>query len=232
MSDSLILPFTELESLVISSDNSGGIGLKENDLVQVPYETVGYFSFRVAVMECLSAGGNPLSVVLHNFCGDEAWEGLSRGVMQGMAELGLELPITGSTETNMPLLQSALGLIVLGKRRIDREKQQNHPRKISLVGRPLVGEEVLKQQEWVAPLSLYKGLCELEGVEALPVGSKGIAYEWKQLDRSGDGVPVYISDIVDIEKSSGPSTCFLLAYPLSLEEEIKLQAGSLLIGEE
>lgn len=54
MNDSLILPFTESQSLVVSCDNSGGIGLKEKDLVQVPYEVVGYFSFRVAVMECLS----------------------------------------------------------------------------------------------------------------------------------------------------------------------------------
>ncbi|MFJ7752730.1 ATP-binding protein [Peribacillus muralis] len=231
MRDSLVLPFSESESLIISSDNSGGIGLKENDFVRVPYEIVGYYSFRVAVMECLSVGGNPLSVVLHNFCGDEAWEGLSRGVKQGLDELAMDFPITGSTETNMPLLQSALGLIVIGKRRNDRIKQSNHSRKIALIGRPLVGEDVLKQQEWVAPLSLYKSLCELEGVEALPVGSKGIAYEWRQLDRSGEGVPAYISDIVDIEKSSGPSTCFLLVYPLYLEEEIKRQAGPLLIGE-
>lgn len=231
MSDSLVLPFSESESLILSSDNSGGIGLKENDFVQVPYEIVGYYSFRVAVMECLSVGGNPISVVLHNFCGDEAWEGLSKGIMQGLDELGLDLPITGSTETNMPLLQSALGLIVLGKRRNDLAMQPNHSRKIALIGRPLVGEDVLKQQEWVAPLSLYKSLCELEGVEALPIGSKGIAYEWKHLDRRGEGVPECISNRVDIEKSSGPSTCFLLAYPLYLEEEIKRKAGPLFIGE-
>ncbi|PJN88236.1 ATP-binding protein [Bacillus sp. mrc49] len=231
MRDSLVLPFSESESLIISSDNSGGIGLKENDFVQVPYEIVGYYSFRVAVMECLSVGGNPISVVLHNFCGDEAWEGLSKGIMQGLDELGLDLPITGSTETNMPLLQSALGLIVLGKRRNDLARQPNHSRKMALIGRPLVGEDVLKQQDWVAPLSLYKSLCELEGVEALPIGSKGIAYEWKHLDRRGEGVPECISNIVDIEKSSGPSTCFLLAYPLYLEEEIKRKAGPLFIGE-
>ncbi|MFD6438789.1 ATP-binding protein [Peribacillus sp. NPDC060186] len=231
MNDSLILPFTESQSLVISSDNSGGIGLKEKDLVQVPYEVVGYFSFRVAVMECLAAGGSPLTVVLHNFCGDEAWEALKIGVMKGMDEIGLALSITGSTESNMPLLQSALGLMVIGKRTNERVKKQIPLRKIALIGRPLVGEEVMKQHEWVAPLSLYKSLCELEEVQVLPVGSKGIAYEWKQLDPSGKGVSAHIRSKVDIEKSSGPSTCFLIAYPEHMEDEIKLQSDSLFMSE-
>ncbi|WP_255264082.1 ATP-binding protein [Peribacillus butanolivorans] len=164
MNDSLILPFTESQSLVVSCDNSGGIGLKEKDLVQVPYEVVGYFSFRVAVMECLAAGGSPMTVVLHNFCGDEAWEALKIGVMKGMDEIGLDLSITGSTESNMPLLQSALGLMVIGKRRNERVMKPILQREMALIGRPLVGEEVMKQQEWIAPLSLYKSLCELEEV--------------------------------------------------------------------
>ncbi|MFC9598507.1 ATP-binding protein [Peribacillus butanolivorans] len=231
MNDSLILPFTESQSLVVSCDNSGGIGLKEKDLVQVPYEVVGYFSFRVAVMECLAAGGSPMTVVLHNFCGDEAWEALKIGVMKGMDEIGLDLSITGSTESNMPLLQSALGLMVIGKRRNERVMKPILQRKMALIGRPLVGEEVMKQQEWIAPLSLYKSLCELEEVQVLPVGSKGIANEWKHLDPSGEGVSAHIRSKVDIEKSSGPSTCFLIAYPEHLENEIKLQSGSFFMGE-
>ncbi|MEJ9230017.1 ATP-binding protein [Peribacillus butanolivorans] len=231
MNDSLILPFTESQSLVVSCDNSGGIGLKEKDLVQVPYEVVGYFSFRVAVMECLAAGGSPMTVVLHNFCGVEAWEALKIGVMKGMDEIGLDLSITGSTESNMPLLQSALGLMVIGKRRNERVMKPILQRKMALIGRPLVGEEVMKQQEWIAPLPLYKSLCELEEVQVLPVGSKGIANEWKHLDPSGEGVSAHIRSQVDIEKSSGPSTCFLIAYPEHLEDEIKLQSGSFFMGE-
>ncbi|MFI8491642.1 ATP-binding protein [Peribacillus butanolivorans] len=231
MNDSLILPFTESQSLVVSCDNSGGIGLKEKDLVQVPYEVVGYFSFRVAVMECLAAGGSPMTVVLHNFCGDEAWEALKIGVMKGMDEIGLDLSITGSTESNMPLLQSALGLMVIGKRRNERVMKPILPQQMALIGRPLVGEEVMKQQEWIAPLSLYKSLCELEEVQVLPVGSKGIANEWKHLDPNGEGVSAHIRSQVDIEKSSGPSTCFLIAYPEHLEDEIKLQSGSFFMGE-
>lgn len=229
MMDSLNLPFTESQTLVISTDNSGGIGLKEKDLVQVPYEVVGYYSFRVAVMECLAAGGSPMAVVLQNFCGDEAWETLTRGVRKGMVEMGMDLAITGSTESNMPLLQSALSLMVIGKREKEFGTQQIPNRKMALIGMPLVGDEVMEQQGWVAPLSLYKWCSALEGALVLPVGSKGIAYEWKQLDPQGGEVSERIRSLVDIEKSSGPSTCFLIAYPESLEAEISQRCGPLFI---
>lgn len=229
MIDSLIIPFTATHSLVISSDNSGAIGMKEKDLVQVSYEVVGYYSFRVAVMECLAAGGKPMTVVLHNFSGDEAWIPLSRGIRKGMDEIGLDLSITGSTESNMSLLQSATGLIVIGKREKEFGLKRTHQRKIGLIGRPLVGEEVMEQQQWVAPLSLYKWCSELEGVNVFPVGSKGIDYEWQQMNPKGEALSAHISSRVDVEKSAGPSTCFLIAFPEELETVIFQRFGSLFI---
>ena len=229
MMDSLILPFNDSQSLVISTDNSGGIGLKEKDLVHVPYEVVGYYSFRVAVMECLASGGSPIAVVLQNFCGDEAWGSLTKGVRKGMDEIGLDLSITGSTESNMPLQQSALGLMVIGKREKGLGSKETSNRKMAIVGRPLVGDEVIEQQQWVAPLSLFKWCSELEGVRLLPVGSKGIAYEWEQLDPQGGGIPERIKGRVDIEKSSGPSTSFLITYPESLEADIFQRCGPLIL---
>ena len=215
MSDSLILPFSESDSLIVSSDNSGGIGSEGKRPGPCPLSgSLDIIPFRVAVMECLGVGGSPVSVVLNNFCGDEAWEDLTRGVREGLKEFGMEgLPITGSTESNMPLLQSAIGLMVIGKRRNEGVKKQHPLQKIALIGRPLVGEEVMDQQDWIAPLSLYKSLCEMEEVQALPVGSKGIAYEWKHLDPSGEGVSIHISNKVDIEKSS--RTIYLLPHCLS-----------------
>src|SRR4051812_37735390 len=114
--DILVVPMNEWESLVISSDNSGGVGLKEKDIVRTPYEVVAYYGFRVAAMECMAAGGVPLSVVVHNFCGDDSWEALLRGVNRGLAEMGMmTVSITGSTESNFTMLQSALGMVVFGK---------------------------------------------------------------------------------------------------------------------
>ena len=59
MMDALTAPFDDESSLVIACDNSGGIGMKEGDVVKVPYEVTAYYSFRVAVMECIAAGGTP-----------------------------------------------------------------------------------------------------------------------------------------------------------------------------
>ena len=136
------------ETLVLASDNSGGIGLKDKDLVNTPYDVVAYYGFRVAVMECIASGGVPISVVIHNFCGDESWKELVRGVQKGLQEIGMaNVPITGSTESNFTMLQSALGMIVIGKR--DRDIQEEpisfDTMKFAVIGSPLVGEEVLNK---------------------------------------------------------------------------------------
>ena len=218
-----------MSSLVIACDNSGGIGMKEEDVVTVPYEVTAYFSFRVAVMECMAAGATPLTVVLHNFCGDEAWQELVQGIHRGMDEIGVQLPITGSTESNMQLVQSALGILVIGKKENDRRCRQKTHRKIAVIGKPLVGEEVMEQSKSVAPLSLFKWCVDQAELQVLPVGSKGIAYEWKQLN--SEDIPNEIASKVDVLKSSGPSTCFLVAYPEHMETVLKQKCGDYFIGE-
>ena len=77
-----------------------------------------------------------------------------------------------------------------------------------MIGKPLVGKEVMEQPQSIAPLSLFKWCMEQAGVRVLPVGSKGIAYEWKQMDP--EDIPDEITSRVDVLKSSGPSTCFLV----------------------
>src|SRR5699024_9772771 len=147
-------------------------------------------AFRVAFMECAAAGGDPFSVVIQNFNGDTVWNSLLSGVQQGIYELGIsELPVTGSTETNFTLQQSALGITVLGKRLGEAVSHQTNMLRrceadlqIAIIGSPLLGDEVLKQKEEVVPLDLFQWFCEQEEVLAvLPVGSKGISYELKQL---------------------------------------------------
>lgn len=59
MRDAIIIRLNQDESPVITSDNSGAIGMKEQDVVNVPYDIVGYYSFRVAVMRCMATGARP-----------------------------------------------------------------------------------------------------------------------------------------------------------------------------
>jgi hypothetical protein len=231
MRDVTVLPLTDKESLVIATDNSGAIGLKELDAVQVPYEMVGYFAFRVAVMECMAAGAAPYAVVMHNFCGDAAWNEITKGVKKGIGELGLfSLPITGSTESNFALVQSALGLMVLGKRpaHVTTDLLYSDNVRLAVIGNPLVGSEVMEHSEQVAPLPLFQWFCGREGVQSiLSVGSKGILHEVNQVFLGQTFDLTAIEGEVNLVKSSGPATCFVVAYQGEAEEELRKKAGAL-----
>ncbi|MDR4947775.1 ATP-binding protein [Neobacillus cucumis] len=229
MRNVLTLPFDEAGNLIVASDNSGAIGMKKDDLVFVPYETVAYYSFRVAVMECMAAGGDPISVILHNFCGNEAWEKLTSGIQRGVGELQLKnVPITGSTESNFTMHQSAIGIIVLGKKQIGKMEEIifNEQSKIAIIGNPLVGNEVIEQEDQIAPLPIFQKISRLEGIGVWPVGSKGIQFELNQMVKNKTFLKEQIITDIDIVKSSGPATCFLVTYQENREEEIKKLAGS------
>jgi hypothetical protein len=229
MRDTITIPFHGENSLIIASDNSGAIGMKENDFVHVPYEMVAYYSFRVAAMECIAAGGDPISVVLHNFCGNEPWDELVFGIQKGIEELCLkDVSISGSTESNFPLLQSALGLMVLGKKTngITAELEFHEQLKYAVIGIPLVGNEVIEQLDRVAPLSVFKEVSLLNEMLIWPVGSKGILYEMNQIFPNKKFSQDTIITDLDILKSSGPATCFITVYHHSQEELLKKIAGS------
>lgn len=224
MRDVISIPFQDKESLIIASDNSGAIGMKEHDHVQVSYETVGYFSFRVAAMECIAAGGEPVSVILQNFCGNESWSALVNGIQKGLTELNRkDVMITGSTESNFHLRQSAVGLSVLGRKPVDKKTELVYSEQLQLavIGLPLVGNEVIEQHEKVVPLSLFQKICNLKEVMVWPVGSKGILFELNQMFPNQRITPDRLRTMIDVLKSSGPATCFIVVYHPVQEEEIR-----------
>src|SRR5699024_11435913 len=102
----------------------GEIGMNDLDEVQVKNLTDSDYAFRVAYMECCASGSTPFSIILHNFNDQTVWNELIEGINFGLAEVNLNnIPITGSTETNFALNQSALGLVILGKKKIQTEKK-------------------------------------------------------------------------------------------------------------
>lgn len=227
MRDAIIIPFSKDESLVITSDNSGAIGMKELDEVKVPYETVGYFSLRVAVMECMAAGATPITVVIQNFCGDDDWNQLMTGVQNGLVELEMEdIPVTGSTESNFSLKQSAVGINIIGKKSTDQtvRMQNAFDREIALIGLPLVGDEVVLQSDQIVPLSIFRRFFNLQNVDIWPVGSKGVLSELKRMIPNFDENT--ITSNLDLLKSGGPSTSFLAVYPKNKSKEIRKISGS------
>jgi hypothetical protein len=224
MRDIVTIPFNDVDSLIIACDNSGAIGIKELDHVHVPYETVAYYAFRVAAMECIAAGGEPISVVLHNFCGNEPWDELVSGIEKGLRELKLsDIRITGSTESNFSLLQSALGLVVLGKKATAQSTDYAFSKysKLAVVGLPLVGNEVIEQKDDVVPLSIFQEVSMIQNALVWPVGSKGILYELNQMFPNDKLSQEMVVTSVDILKSAGPSTCFLAVVQPAQEEILK-----------
>ncbi|MGJ7909785.1 ATP-binding protein [Neobacillus sp. LXY-1] len=214
--------------LIIASDNSGAIGLKKHDHVQVSYEMVAYYSFRVAAMECMAAGGNIKAVVLNNFCGDDSWEALVRGIRKGLSELGVkDAEITGSTESNFSLLQSAIGVIVMGEGTKSNASvgEFTNEKKLAVIGQPLVGDEVIALENQVAPLHMFKEISRLQDVVTWPVGSKGILHELKRMYPNSDFNKETAVIDLDMEKSSGPATCFIVRYPADQESAVTQFAG-------
>ncbi|MCM3707150.1 MULTISPECIES: ATP-binding protein [Cytobacillus] len=232
MRDVLTFPFNSEETIVAACDNSGAIGEKEPDAVHVPYETVSYYSFRVAVMECMSAGANPFAASLQNFCGNDAWDQLLRGIKKGADELGMaELQITGSTESNFNLLQSAVGLTVLGKRKGELPADTliyTEDTKIAVIGTPLVGLELIEREEEAAPLKLFKAINSIDEVVTLPIGSKGILKELNCLFSNKEFKEYDFESHLDLKKSAGPATCFIAVFPEEKSEEISKVAGGYL----
>src|SRR5699024_12467833 len=75
--------------------------------------------------------------------------------------------------------------------------------KLAVIGKPLVGQELLDDESSVAPLSLYKKLATLQGVGLIrPISSQGIKYE---IERQVSHLIDYPYEL-DVEKSSRPTT--------------------------
>ncbi|MGG1574747.1 ATPase [Fictibacillus sp. NRS-1165] len=200
------------EWLVMAADNSGGIGSLPMDTVHVPYPVVAAFGARVCAMEVMAAGGEPHTFLIHSFNGEEAWAELVKGTERTFGQLDLKgVQITGSTESNMKMMQSASSFTMIGKATQGTLRLNCTPphAKYAVIGAPLVGEEVISRHEDVLPLSLFRRLLTTEGIyEVLPVGSKGISHEMEILTKSS---AVYTCGL-PMEKSAGPSTCALISY--------------------
>jgi hypothetical protein len=228
MRDVSIIPFSSNEEIIVGTDNSGGIGTKEEDIVKVDDRITAYYSTRVAVMEVLAVKAKPFSVIIHNFSGDNVWDAYKKGAETALKEAELEeVLITGSTESNFPLKQSALGITVLGKRSVvNNEKANECEYSYAVIGTPLTGDQVLENMEVVAPLSLFTKLCRHSSIlDLIPVGSKGILEELKILTGNASLTEKNVECPIDILVSGGPSTCFLVKFRIEDEDKIRELTG-------
>ncbi|MBT2570879.1 alpha-ribazole-5-phosphate synthase [Planococcus sp. ISL-110] len=195
-----------LDGFVITSDNSAAIGEKPQDAVYASDVVTAKFAARVALLEQWAAGSEPQAVLLHNFSGADQWAAYMAGLTELFAEAGSVLPpISGSTETNMPTLQSGIAVTMIGKK--NRNLAPAESLRWFVYGVPLIGEKVLARADQTADLGLIQKAFGSALVERIwPVGSKGIAQEVALLM----GRPVKVSAAIDMNSSGGPATCVLV----------------------
>lgn len=211
---------------VATTDNSGGIGMKPEDVVQVGDERVGYFSARVTLLEQWAAEADPVAVILHNFSGSASWEGYCEGIRQAFSECNLGLPpISGSTESNMDMLQSAMAVTMIG-RKSTAPTENDFAGFWYLYGHPLVGEAVIRESEKMADLGKVRAALEAGMISAIwPVGSGGVKAEWERLTgQPYSGLPAN----VDPDASAGPATAVFVRIVPDQEAPAKEHFGKYL----
>jgi len=221
--DLRIFQFTPSDVIVIGCDSSGAIGPKPLDRLKVDGYIVGKFAARVALMEVISTGAQPLCVV-DNLSVELKPTGLEilRGVREEAAQAGLDpqLAVTGSAEKNFPTDQTGIGVTVIGICKKDNLLIDSVESGDALVviGSPAVGAEVLLGEEKgtnTTILDLQK-LLGLDFVnEVIPVGSEGIQREIKVLTENlGLKFKPDPACKVCLEKSAGPATALLVSLPM------------------
>lgn len=205
------------DSSVVTIDNSGCIGEKELDEVHVSNELTAYYSMRVSLFEQWCAGAEPTNIFVSNFTGDAAWVDYCKGIRLAFDEIGVAMPaINGSSESNFKSLQSGISLMIIGKVKFETCKEDLQ---WFVVGKPLVGKEVLLESQHVVKLKEIYDLIQLKiAKQVWPVGSKGILAELESM------FPCRKFECpLDMHKSSGPATSVIVGIPVDKIDEFNNQ---------
>ncbi|HHV62616.1 MAG TPA: hypothetical protein GXX51_08270 [Firmicutes bacterium] len=230
--DVTIVKMRDGSALVIACDSLGGIGPKESDVVKVPGYVVGRFTARVPLMEVMAAGATPvllvdtLSVKMHPVGLD-----ILRGIRDEVAAAGLkELPeITGSTEENIPTVQTALGVTVIGFIPADTGGLRIGSSKLHdvvvCIGVPKVGCEVRLNDPELADPGLVSQLLGLGYIhDILPVGSRGVGYEVNVMAETA-GLRFHAFEFHNLEHAPTSGLASSTASPIDVAARGPLQAG-------
>jgi len=236
--DLILVDIDEEKTLVIACDSSGSIGEKENDLLKVPAFITGKYIARVGLFEVISTNAEVITVI-DNVCNEmyPTGEQIIKGIQEEMINAGLkDVALGGSTEENFPTFSTALGVTVIGIGRKETLKINNVQKDglIYSIGIPKVGGEInIKGDEEIIEYNTLISLLKVDGVkEIVPVGSKGILYEAKELAKNNNKeFKLSVSEGIDIYKSAGPATAIIIAIDKVIEEEIKKIPNSFKIGE-
>lgn len=226
--DLTLIDINKDQTLVVSCDSSGGIGNKKNDIVETTPEVVGQFATQVGLMEILAFGAHPITIV--NTLSVEM-EDTGRRILEGIKktleplDFDLDNVITGSTEENFPVTVTGIGITIIGITNKDNwTKPITEAGLIAVVvGIPVIGNDVLENTDSIMNISRLLELIEKKYIkEILPVGSKGILYELKQMAQTNNiNFELEDNQLIDLKKSAGPSTCVIVSMEEKEYEKFK-----------
>ena len=115
--DTLIFKLPNDGALVVGCDSAGGIGPKRLDKIKVNAFTLGKFTARAALMDVLAVGAHPTCIVDTLAVEPEpTGNEILRGIRAEAAKAGLDpkRAVTGSTEKNIKVDQTGIGVTVIG----------------------------------------------------------------------------------------------------------------------
>lgn len=224
--DITIVDFDKNTYLGIACDSCGGIGYKEHDIVKASPQLTAYHTGKVVLAELMCMGFTPFILadglaVEMNDTGKQ----LIQGFNEALSKLSFNVHLTGSTEENIKTVQTSMGVTGIGFCNKDKLKFNTSESGdvCLLAGLPLVGNEVLNNPDEVLDIDDYEKLFFCDCIkEMLPVGSRGIDCELKDLLKDNGLEFKYEKYItIDLKRSGGPSCSCLIT--ISKEDVEKIE---------
>jgi AIR synthase related protein, N-terminal domain len=218
--DVQIIPLDPRRVMVVSCDSAGGIGSKPLDRVRASPFVVGKFTARVALMEILSTGAEPVCVasalsVEPKPTGNKILSGV-RAEMR-YAQLNPNTPIVNSAEKNVEVKSTGVGVMAVGitirkRLRVGRCEASDE---ILAIGLPQVGGEVLRadKKDVITNSRDVRRLMRSNLVhELIPAGSRGVLHEAHVLASDSQLLLKRERGLkLDVRKSAGPATAIVSA---------------------
>lgn len=227
--DLTLMAINDRQYLVIACDSDGGIGNKPKDTVKVTEAVIANFATRVPLFEIIACGATPFMVIdCLSVEMEPSGKKIIAEIKRYVREAGIikDIQFTGSTEDNVPTVQTGIGVTVLGL--VDQQHftvgSSRPGDKVICVGKPKSGPkyEIHPDDPDILSLGDLNKLRQCSFVrDILPVGSKGVLYEAGQLAHSANlRFQQDRAVTVDMKQSAGPSTCVLLSLREDYIEQI------------
>lgn len=235
--DLTLIDLGQEKTIVVACDSCGGIGLKEYDVLKVSPFVTGKYTARVALFEILCSGAEVVCLA-NTICNEMEVTGkkIIAGIEEELEEAGIgKIVLTGSTEENFATFATGFGVTAVGIVENKNLKVNNVKAEALLIaiGQPKVGEEVITSPKGdIASYKSLKGLLYSPKVyELVPVGSKGILYEARQLAQNNNmKLILHHNAQIDIYKSAGPSTVVIAAIEESFFQHIDIPESVEVLG--